>query len=782
MSESSSSRSSKPNLDSATGVTSEPTFDREHFGLREFFARAGRVSRKNGELGQMSIFLALIFQVLFVFFAMVINIGLLVHDKINLQNAVDLGAFYAAQRQADILNEIAHINYQIRQDYKLLAWRYWVVGTLGRDDQKRNMPPVRTFPLPTASGPPPAPRPLPDAPRPYGAGEEVPVACLASPIWYEFAQLSTGIPNENYCWLPYNFVSTPIAKPPSGGPPATAALNALINQFSQAASSSYARSCENASPLSWAYVADIIGAYKMSVARRKTKIWALRAQLVSEQMTDKRGDTVRSGVEQTVKKNLTEENLASFEGLEFINGLSKGSCAGGAMPGETTVPEVLTAPGLYFALLTSNPNGSCAFNNAFQNQYTLIPGPPNAGAGFGVAPWDPSGILRNFSGGEPQPTDPLHSTLGFEKNPWCMAYVGVKARTRPRKPFAPFGKPVSLEARAFAQPFGGRVGPWYGRTWTRGAAMSDSPAPPAPGTGSGPLQVLNPARGQEGRTDLMTSPRIMPGAGGYSYTPLWIPNFSRFPGDQLGLRSALAQGMLRRLFSLMPLSGAAIPPHTDARMHLTWFINFANIGNTGDAGAWDEPGFQAMGGIPPALQAYRQAELAAVAPDLFDITYYSIDPRGAQNYTQVQTNNPGRYAPYYPGGASSGDVGWRAGHPTLQLISVEDHVSSLVTGSGGTDETLLPLNYWSIRDWRHLLTAWAPHRVTNFTFPTERFGQCALDAKPDVMIPGKCVAGGRVGYSVRLVSREHLNGIWNVGGDGGSGGPLLNPPGDDSQF
>src|SRR3954465_9882805 len=103
--------------------------------------RPSRLARSifKNELGQMSIFLALMFQVLFVFFAMVINVGLLVHDKINLQNAVDLGAYYAAQRQAEIMNEIGHVNYQIRQDWKLLAWRYRVLGTLGR--QGRTNPP-----------------------------------------------------------------------------------------------------------------------------------------------------------------------------------------------------------------------------------------------------------------------------------------------------------------------------------------------------------------------------------------------------------------------------------------------------------------------------------------------------------------------------------------------------------------------------------------------------------------------------------------------------------------
>ena len=63
--------------------------------------------------GQAAIFVALIFNVLFVFFAMAINVGLVVHDKINLQNSADLAAYYAASKQAEMLNVIAHQNYQI---------------------------------------------------------------------------------------------------------------------------------------------------------------------------------------------------------------------------------------------------------------------------------------------------------------------------------------------------------------------------------------------------------------------------------------------------------------------------------------------------------------------------------------------------------------------------------------------------------------------------------------------------------------------------------------------
>ena len=90
------------------------------------------LSRKN-QKGQVAVFVALIFQVVFVFFAMLINVGLLVHHKINLQQSTDLAAYYGAMKQAEILNVMAHVNYQIRQSWKLFTWRYRVLGTFGME-------------------------------------------------------------------------------------------------------------------------------------------------------------------------------------------------------------------------------------------------------------------------------------------------------------------------------------------------------------------------------------------------------------------------------------------------------------------------------------------------------------------------------------------------------------------------------------------------------------------------------------------------------------------------
>ena len=159
------------------------------------------------ETGQMSVFVALMFQVLFVFFAMVINVGLVVHDKINLQNSVDLAAFYGAQRQAELLNEIAHLNYQIRQDFKLLTFRYRVLGGLGRDGNSGD---GLTMPQVGQGGNEPDTA-ITDVNQ-YTNGPEDPVVCVANQYWREFFENSSQ--NENYCYQQYNTSTPEIPIPP----------------------------------------------------------------------------------------------------------------------------------------------------------------------------------------------------------------------------------------------------------------------------------------------------------------------------------------------------------------------------------------------------------------------------------------------------------------------------------------------------------------------------------------------------------------------------------------
>ncbi|MFH1652745.1 MAG: pilus assembly protein TadG-related protein [Pseudomonadota bacterium] len=72
-----------------------------------------RISRNQS--GQVVVILALIFPFLMLLIAMLANVGLLVHQKIRLQNAVDAGVYTASASMARDLNTIAMLNDYIRQ-------------------------------------------------------------------------------------------------------------------------------------------------------------------------------------------------------------------------------------------------------------------------------------------------------------------------------------------------------------------------------------------------------------------------------------------------------------------------------------------------------------------------------------------------------------------------------------------------------------------------------------------------------------------------------------------
>lgn len=698
------------------------------------------------ETGQMSIFIALMFQVLFVFFAMTINIGLLVHDKINLQNAVDLGAYYGAERQAELLNEIAHINYQIRQDLKLLTWRYRVLGMLGRhgDSAQSRKPPMRSAPG----------TPLPDAPlqyfnsvtHSYTPDEETPIVCAANEFWWEWTRSASL---ENYCYQHYGSTTPAI--------PQVQVIAAFVPGLSMAVgSANFARnaqihSCNNAAALNWAFTMQMLYAYKMAIAIRKLEIKSLKENLVNPDFKDMNEDSVKLGVQATIKKNLTKANSDSFNDVDFtvLNGLSLGQC--GQNGGDFVMPEILTAPLLNFMYSTSNgggvgPAGCTYLKKAHTEAFLINPTDRHN--------WDPNGIMEALSHGEPPPSDPRHSSLGFEKNPWCMGYVGVKASTAPRKPFAPFGKPIKLVARAFAQPFGGRIGPWYTNKWNRGDATS--------------------VWDESSRIDPLTPPRLAPGDN-IAYTANHLPNYSRYPGDTLGMRSQLSMGAQRHIFATLDRRmGQA------GTMSLLYFSGFDFISQVGDPLMYDVT-------APPdrqleqyAFGRFRRAEMAAIAPDLFDATYYSIDPAGKLNY---HDNHVAHASTRFPALAAESarpapDLGARNGHAGLESYQVEDQIRIAWSNpNGGLDPSLSADLYYPLRSWEDLLTAWSPHRTNQYTiFPDDRFGKCRVPAPVSTMIPGKCAAGGRVGYSVRMVSRNHLLGSWNVGGDGVPAAPIMNPP------
>jgi Putative Flp pilus-assembly TadE/G-like len=80
--------------------------------------------------GQISIFFSASLVVLISIVAFVINVGLFVKAKINLQNATDAAAFAGAAVQARQLTKIGHLNWEMRNIFKEWMYKYYVVGNL----------------------------------------------------------------------------------------------------------------------------------------------------------------------------------------------------------------------------------------------------------------------------------------------------------------------------------------------------------------------------------------------------------------------------------------------------------------------------------------------------------------------------------------------------------------------------------------------------------------------------------------------------------------------------
>src|SRR3954453_13769139 len=88
-----------------------------------------RGKRSGSEKGQASIMIGMILLTFILFFAFVVNTGMLVNAKINLQNAADLPAYSGAAVQARQLNTAAYLNYEMRRQYKKFILRYYVIGS-----------------------------------------------------------------------------------------------------------------------------------------------------------------------------------------------------------------------------------------------------------------------------------------------------------------------------------------------------------------------------------------------------------------------------------------------------------------------------------------------------------------------------------------------------------------------------------------------------------------------------------------------------------------------------
>lgn len=709
--------------------------------------------------GQVALFVALIFQVLFVFFAMIVNVGLLVHHKINLQNSVDLAAYYGASKQAEMFNAIAHINYQIRQSYKLLTFRYGVLGTAGASGAMAGV--TDGTPYVPASG---------ATPAVMDDSQDIPFT--KGPSFCTTYSPYDGYGGVSYCKEAVaQVVPKPVAPSLTSDPFNFFSFQTAIAGAINTANANISKICTNAMAENWLNLVKFIAIYKTDVANRKKLLLALANQLSAGDPTDIDGDSVRAGVYKTLIKNLSYPNRESIAskynaegigsendeaGFSFLNSLSLDGCNSvGPDAPPKWLSEIFILP-LYYYI-----DGICGTNNSVTFQATQLDRstvPANASSVFGAANVK---NLLDFAA-EPATSAPsallYRSSLGFEKNPWCVAYVGVSAKATPKIPFSPLGA-VTLRAVAYAKPFGGRIGPWYGSTWSPGQTQS------------------NGAWGNTDLSDKLLPPRVAASVAAGAISPSIIsggiqrlvPNFSRYVGDQVGVYSKMTAAQFEKII------------HTSGMISNKWFNHFygvedinANKSGNGDPLAWNDELKSA-----PFL---RYLEVAAIAPDQFDSTYYSIDPDFYNNYlVRIQKGYDSKF-PFM----LRGDLGSRAmGDANEKKFSVRSQIETVTTTQKTVETNKLS---YMLNSFGQLLTSWQQISPDSYALDSSRFGKCLNEVKSDEPLenftPGSCKAGGRTGYSVKLVDgkflKNEVNGSardYELGGPGITG-KILNPPPD----
>jgi hypothetical protein len=699
------------------------------------------------ERGQVAIFVALIFQVLFVFFAMLVNVGLLVHHKINLQNSVDIAAYYGAMKQAEMLNVIAHSNYQIRQSWKLLVFRYRHLGTYGDD----HYPGARNVDNQASDG-------GVSSGISNSSNTQDPNMFPAFCITYHPFQFMS--PNENYCRHSGQQGQFIIKTPPVPTHVGTNflgliswdQLNIAITQNIRA---QVQTSCESKQALSYYQIAQFLFAYKRDIANRKRLITTLANQLSgsTSDFNDLDGNSVIDGVEKTLTKNLTYQNLS---GAQKINGAhivkffnSMGGTAGSQYAPPQWLSEIRIFP-IFWAYV-----GECTLD---QLSYVATPinignPPPLPIAQDKIVGTQIVAIDQQIQ--EPGPgssaTAQLYaSSLGYEKNPWYMPYVAVHAETKPQIPFSPFGT-VTLKATAYAKPFGGMIGPWWGKDWGSASPMSDN--------GNPNDSTLQPPR--------MTTPDGLPDPKDPRYTPDTV----RYVGDKIGTQSYLNMYQYSKVLNAIP----------DGKMSLFFWSHLVSssddleqIGTNGDMLAWANADSDQQ-----TAQTMRNLELQVISPDQYDISYYSIEPDYYRNYYLRLKKLEGSQNYNFP---IRGDLGQRAKDATLVNFSVKDQIKAAqsFSNAGGMDLTTA-LSYFA-RTPAELLTSYKSTAPDNTNMDTQNnFGKCAIqpqDTDPAIMAtPGNCIAGGRVGYSVKLVDGDFLaSSELPLGGLGASSSAIKNPP------
>jgi hypothetical protein len=469
-------------------------------------------------------------------------------------------------------------------------------------------------------------------------------------------------------------------------------------------------------------------------------------------MKDLDGRDVYEGARKTFEYNLSESNRENFEGLniQFQNSLDQ------------IAPDVWLKP-IYvnlivpFSVLNDTATGCSEQLAAHYDNSNVLPTLSNPAINAIKQELDSDDLVLE-AGSPTKASDSLYNiTVGVEKNPWYMVYnkaVAV-AESRPLFLSSIFGTGITMRAVAYAKPFGGRVGPWYEKHWPSGSETSSG----------------------GGRTDPLLPPRVEEARVGDDFDvadpSLW-PNYGRFPGDTYGLTTMGAMTAHGRIIGWDISPAAIVETKLSYYKRITYSYHGASF-NDPLAQNTDRPS------DGPWDAFNRRLELSAIAPDAFDVTYYTISPNFYDYYIKGKLDQEW-FTSLLPGKVerAKGDIGARGPEapPEIQSFDIMDQMDMNRVSQDRDNVPRPRLSPWlKAEDGNNypFLTSWIPGEgFMNYSSadsdPKADFARCQTtvpDGRPEQ--PSGCLKGGRSGYSVKLISKKYLEATHPIGGEGISG-------------
>lgn len=400
---------------------------------------------RESEKGQISIMIGVMMTTFIFFLAFVINTGMLVNAKINLQNAADLAAYAGAATQARQLTQISYINYEMRRQWKKFLFRIYVLGNMSQDNFPRSPGTGSMTYKPNSTN---------------STDYTVPTTCI-----------SFNPKDDNYC---HNVTLAQVSIPPDNSFGLDAIMTTLRGQL-QAIETIRQDNCKSIGQtnkmvnLYWLFNTDptlTSMAQSSSLSPDQAGvIQAIRTLSVGlgivprEVLLRMRISTLTDYVNSPANQSL---DFQTAEGLSKVSDPSLNERALQAfysayysLGNHTFAPESIFLDEMLPAGSANNSNllALKEIKTEFDT-YTIdmaLTGQALGAQSNGQSPADCETRIVPVALAAPL-------TLGVYKDPTVLTYYAVRLRATANLLFSPFG-PMDLKAYAAARPFGSRIGP-----------------------------------------------------------------------------------------------------------------------------------------------------------------------------------------------------------------------------------------------------------------------------------------------------------------------------------